>query len=262
MRQKNAPGQLFDQIEHESLADSAIAQIENLILSGVLRDGDLLPGERELAEQLGISRPKVREALKYLVENKLLRIVANDGIYVDRLGGEVMSPALIALYNRNPTAILQNLEYRRVTEGFAAKMAAQRATSHDRKRLEIIIEEMKVADQELNHDRASELDLELHSTIAFACHNCTLTHTMTALYSLNRSGIMFNRAELENIAPASEILFEQHKLIVDSICQVKPSAAEKAAHKHIDFVIELIETAFESRNREALSKKRYRNLET
>ena len=72
---------------------------------------------------------------------------------------------------------------------------------------------------------------------------------------------MYNRAELENIAPASEILFEQHKLIVDSICQAKPAAAEKAAHKHIDFVIELIENAFQSRNREALSKKRYRNLE-
>lgn len=262
MRQKNAPAQLFDHIENDSLADAAVAQIENLILSGVLCEGDLLPGERELAEQLGISRPKVREALKNLVENKLLRVVAKDGIYVDRLGGEVMSPALIALYNRNPVAILQNLEYRRITEGFASKMAAQRATSNDRKRLTEIIEQMTEADQAKDHELASELDLDLHSTIAFAAHNCTLTHMMTAVYSLNRSGILYNRAELMNISPASDLLLQQHQLIVDSICQANPSQAEKAAHEHIDFVVELIETSFERRSREALSMKRYRILDS
>ena len=261
MRQKNAPAQLFDHIENDSLADSAVAQIENLILSGVLREGDTLPGERELAEQLGISRPKVREALKNLVENQLLRVVAKDGIYVDRLGGEVMSPALIALYHRNPVAILQNLEYRKLTEGFASKMAAQRATDSDRKRLEEIIEQMKVADEKQDHELASELDLELHSTIAFAGHNYTLTHMMTALYSLNRSGIMYNRAELMNIVPAWDSLFQQHQQIVEMICKANPSQAEKAAHAHIDFVGELIETCFERRSREALSVKRYRKVD-
>ena len=261
MRQKNAPAHIFDNIEHDSLAESAVAQIENLILSGVLCDGDMLPGERELAEQLGISRPKVREALKNLVENKLLRVVAKEGVYVDRLGGEVMSPALVALYNRNPIAILQNLEYRRINEGFAAKMAALRATSSDRRRLTEIIEQMKAADQEQDYERASELDLELHSTIAFAAHNCTLTHMMTSLYSLNRSGIMYNRAELMNIDPTADLLFQEHQAIVESICQAKPAEAEKAAHDHIDHVVKLIETALERRSREALSVKRYKKLD-
>jgi len=100
MRRKNTPGRLFDRIESKSLSIEVVSQIENLILSGVLNEGDMLPGERELAEQFGISRPKVREALSQLAEDHLVRIVANDGVYVAQLGGAVMSPALVALFNR------------------------------------------------------------------------------------------------------------------------------------------------------------------
>lgn len=258
MRKKNAPDHLFEQIKHESLAGAAVAQIESLILSGVLREGDMLPGERELASQLGISRPKVREALKSLADHKLLTIVAGEGVYVDRLGGEVMSSALISLYNRTPSAIRENLEYRRLKEGFSSRLAAKRATSLDRDQLQLIIEKMSSADHEHDHQRASELDLELHSTIAFAAHNCTLTHMMTALYSLNKSALFYNRSELLNVEHAGADLFQQHQDIVTAIRQSNPSKAEKAAQNHIDFVIDLVETALERRARESLASKRYR----
>ena len=131
MRRKNSPGRIFDQIENESLSIAAVAQIEDLILSGVLREGDMLPGERELAEQFGISRPKVREALSQLAESNLINIVANEGAFIARLGGDIMSPALVELFNRNPSAVRDNLEYRREKEGFAARLAAERATDRD-----------------------------------------------------------------------------------------------------------------------------------
>ena len=50
---------LFEPIGHESVADAAVAQVEDLIASGILRQGRKLPSERELAEMLGISRPKL-----------------------------------------------------------------------------------------------------------------------------------------------------------------------------------------------------------
>jgi len=94
MRRKNTPSQLFDQIESKSVSIEVVAQIENLILSGVLNEGDMLPGERELAEQFGISRPKVREALSQLAESQLLYIVANDGAYAITLSIVVRMKAL------------------------------------------------------------------------------------------------------------------------------------------------------------------------
>jgi len=257
MRRKNTPSQLFDRVESKSLSVAVVAQIEDLILSGVLSEGDMLPGERDLAEQFGVSRPKVREALSQMAENELLRIVANDGVYVAQLGGEVMSPALIALFNRSASAIRDNLEYRREKEGFASRLAAQRATDQDRTELMRIVRAIEAADADNDNTLASELDLELHHSIAFAAHNRTLTHMMTALYSLNRSSIFFNRNELLNIGKAAETLQQQHEDIVESICQGKPSRAEKAAHVHIDYVSSLIDTAFEKQSREALSIKRY-----
>ena len=84
---------------------------------------------------------------------------------------------------------------------------------------------------------------------------------MTSLYSLNKSGILYNRAELLNNDSTADLLFKQHQAIVESICQAKPAEAEKAAHAHIDHVVKLIETSLERRSREALSVKRYKKLD-
>lgn len=257
MRKKNAPGRLFDRIDNPSLSDTAVAQIEELILSGVLRENDMLPGERELAEQMGISRPKVRQALQQLSENDLVNIIAKDGVYVAKLGGDIMSPALIALYNRSPSAIRDNFEYRREKEGFAARLAANRSTARDRSELQDILAAMRNADEDGDRERGSELDLELHHSIVFAAHNRTLTHMMTGLYSLNKSTLFYNRNEVLDINNVSDALFQQHEAIVDAICNAKPLEAEKAAQRHIDYVLQLIETEFERRYRESVSDKKY-----
>jgi len=225
MRRKNTTGRLFDRIESKSLSVEVVSQVENLILSGVLNEGELLPGERELAEQFGISRPKVREALSQLADSKLVRVVANDGVYVARLGGDVMS---------------------------------QRATDEDRSELRRLLEAIQAADEVQDNTLASELDMKLHHSIAFAAHNRTLTHMMTALYNLNRSSISYNRHELMNMEKVAEAIQQQHEDIVAAICQGKPAQAEKAAHTHIDFVTSLVLTAFEQQSRESLSNKRYK----
>jgi GntR family transcriptional repressor for pyruvate dehydrogenase complex len=257
MRRKNAPGRLFDKVDNQSLSDTAVAQIEDLILSGVLTEGDMLPGERELAEQMSISRPKVRQALQKLSESGLVNIIAKDGAYIAKLGGDIMSPALIALYNRSPSAIRDNLEYRREKEGFAARLAAQRATARDRSELRSIIDKMLKADKENDREKASELDLELHHSIVFSAHNRTLTHMMTGLYALNKSSLFYNRSEVLDINDAAAALFHQHEQIVEAICQAQPAQAEKAAHDHIDYVVSLVETEFERRFRESISDKKY-----
>ena len=58
--------EIFSRIEHSRTADEVVQQIESLILEGVLRVDDRLPGERELARQFDVSRPILRDALKAL----------------------------------------------------------------------------------------------------------------------------------------------------------------------------------------------------
>ena len=62
----------FQQIITEKLSSSVRVQIEKLILRGILRPGDRLPPERELAERFGVSRPSLREAIANLDEKGLL----------------------------------------------------------------------------------------------------------------------------------------------------------------------------------------------
>ena len=75
-------GAIFSRIEHSRTADEVVQQIESLILEGVLRVGDRLPGERELARQFDVSRPILRDALKVLEARGLLVTRHGGGTYV------------------------------------------------------------------------------------------------------------------------------------------------------------------------------------
>jgi len=77
----------FERVGHESIAEAAVAQIEDLIASGILSQGRKLPSERELAETLAISRPKLREALQLLEERGLVTTRHGEGTFVSALTG-------------------------------------------------------------------------------------------------------------------------------------------------------------------------------
>ncbi len=247
---------LFDPIQHESVSNSVVAQIESLVLSGVLKEATKLPGERELAEKFAVSRPKVRQALQILEERNLISIVAGDGAYISRLGAAAMSPALIDLYRRHPSAIFDQLEYRREQECFAARLAATRGTETDRKTIGAIMEEMTVAHEQADHERGAELDAALHSAIVDASHNRTLIHMMASLYELNRSAVFFNRRELMNIDEVSELLLKQHRDLGEAVCSGNAEDAVAAAAAHIDYVRVSTREALAERERELMAGKR------
>jgi len=139
---------IFEPVGHESLADAVVSQIEDLIASGILKQGRKLPSERDLAEMLRVSRPKLREALQVLEERGLVTTQHGEGTFVAALTGQAMMPALLALYERHEPAFFDYLEYRREQEGFAARLAARRATKADKERISEILDENERAWQE------------------------------------------------------------------------------------------------------------------
>lgn len=250
------PSKFFDPIKYDSVADSVIYQIESMILSGVLREGSKLPSERELSDQLEVSRPKLREALQTLATRGLLRIAHGDGVFVDKLGSEVMSPALIKLYSRHPSAIYDNLEYRREQEIFAARLASTRSTQVDRKIIQEILNAMVIAHEKDDHQQGAKLDLDFHNAIVNASHNRILIHMMRSLYELTRSGVFFNRYEILNIDEVSEFLLRQHQAIGEAVCNGKTEEAAKAAKDHMDYVKISTQEAFAEKEREKIAAKR------
>ena len=111
----------FQKIITEKLSSSVTLQIEKLILRGILRPGDRLPAERELAERFGVSRPSLREAIANLDTRGLLVSKANAGIFVADVLGNAFSPALIELFSSHEESVDDYITFRRDLEGLLRK---------------------------------------------------------------------------------------------------------------------------------------------
>ncbi len=246
----------FEPVDHDTVADAVVEQIEVLIVNGVLKEGRKLPSERDLAEQTRVSRPKVREALQRLENNGLITVRHGEGAFVARLTGRAMSPALLALYSRHGAAFHDYLEYRKAQEAFAARLAAQRATEHDKERIRLILEDMKTSWEEDDMEASREADMNLHSAIVDASQNTTLIHMMASIYDLTRQGVFYNRDFLRTIDGSGKKLLEQHIELGMSIIEGDPGRAEKASLDHLSFVEESYRIWQERVRLEVFSKKR------
>ncbi|HBR98702.1 MAG TPA: GntR family transcriptional regulator [Gammaproteobacteria bacterium] len=250
------PVTLFESIENQSVPDAIVWQVEDLILNGILKEGGRLPPERDMADRLRVSRPKLREALDTLRSRELLSAGPGECTVVSRLTKHAMSPALIDLYLRHPKALDDHLEFRRVQESFAARLAAVRATETDRQALTDIVAEMVKAHDHQDDDLETELDLHFHAAVVDASHNRHLIHTMASLYELNRKGLTLNRQNLINRREVAKKLLQQHEAICAAICAGQADEAAAAAEDHIDFVRWSIREAEENRERRINANKR------
>ncbi|MBW8444158.1 MAG: FadR family transcriptional regulator [Arenimonas sp.] len=232
---------LFAQISHSRTASEVVQQIELLILDGVLRDGDRLPGERDLAQDLDVSRPILREALKELEARGLLVSHHGGGTYVADIIGQVFSKPITELISRHARATRDYLEYRRELEGLTAELAAKRATDTDQALLTRIIDDMRRAHAAGDPEEELAADVEFHNAIGEAAHNIILLHTLRACYRLLSEGIFFNRKAVFALANARERLLEQHVAIHAAILAGDGEAAKRAAQAHIDFVMQAVE---------------------
>ena len=112
-----------------SLTDEAVAKIRQMIASGELGSGDRLPPEKELSEQLGLSRGSLREAVKALEMINVLSVRRGDGTYVTSLQPAMLRDAVSFMVElQRDSSILDLMAVRRVLEASAAALAAPRIT--------------------------------------------------------------------------------------------------------------------------------------
>ncbi|MBA5779247.1 FCD domain-containing protein [Stappia sp. F7233] len=231
---------VFQKISHNRTADAVVDQIEQLILQGVLRPGDRLPSERELAKKVDVSRPILREAIKVLEERKLIATRHGEGTFVADVIGTVFSDAVVQLIRRHPPAIADYMEFRREVESVAAGFAALRATQADREILVRIFAAMEKAHDKEDFAEEAELDVEFHQAIGESAHNIVLLHTLRSCYRLLADGVFYNRAQLYRYPGSREQLLAQHRAIFDAVMRGDREEAEAASIAHIDYVEKVI----------------------
>ncbi len=226
----------FRPVTPEKLSSAVVRQIEKLILRGILRPGERLPSERELADRMSVSRPSLREAIGSLQETGLLTARPGAGVYVADVLGSAFAPALTQLFARHDEAVFDYLSFRRDMEGLAAERAARLGSNTDLQVVQTIFDKMVAAHPARNADAESALDAQFHMAIVEASHNVIMLHMMRSMYDLLRNGVFYNRQVMFKQRTTRGALLDQHRAINDALQARDPDAARTAVEAHLDYV--------------------------
>src|SRR5439155_23405424 len=143
---------MFRPVGKPRVAEEIVQQLRGLILRGDYAVGDKLPPERRLAEELGVNRASLREAIKSLEHMGLVKTRQGDGTrvldFMQTAGVELVSHLIPGDGTPNLQVLIDVLDFRRWFGREVARLAAERATPEDLKRLEALAE--KASDPALN----------------------------------------------------------------------------------------------------------------
>ena len=247
----------FQKVQPERLAQAVVKQIELLILRGVLRPGERLPSEREMAERLGVSRPSLREAIADLQSRGLLVSRAGSGIFVAEVLGSAFSPALTRLFATHEEAVFDYIAFRRDMEGMAVERAAMAGSETDLKVVDSIFRKMEAAHRKRDPSDEARLDAQFHLAIIEASHNVIMLHMMRSMYQLLREGVFYNRQIMFKQRMTRDSLLNQHAAINEALQARDGAGARAAIEAHLDFVSAALHEHARAEKNEAIARQRY-----
>jgi GntR family transcriptional repressor for pyruvate dehydrogenase complex len=143
------------------------AQIEERFVAG-RPAGTKLPGERDLAQQVGVSRPILREALRSLAERGLIHVSPGRGAFTRVPGTADLARPLDSLFRRQQATPRQLVEARLMLECETATLAAERAVPGELRRMRAVLEQLDQASGPLEK---AGFDITFHTLLARAAHN-------------------------------------------------------------------------------------------
>lgn len=246
----------FRPVQSEKLSTAVVRQIEQLILRGILRPGERLPAERELAERLHVSRPSLRDAISALQDQGLLTSRAGAGVYVADVLGSAFAPALVQLFARHDDAVFDYLSFRRDMEGLAAERAARLASDTDLRVVQTVFEKMEAAHTKRNPEDEARLDAQFHMAIIDASHNVVMLHMMRSMYDLLREGVFYNRQIMFKQRATRQTLLDQHRMINDSLQARDAKGARSAVEAHLDYVELCLQDQIKAERNEEVAQQR------
>ena len=222
------------------LFQSVAEQIAGLIDDGAFPPGTRLPGERELAERLGVSRVTIREAEIALQAIGRLEIKTGSGVYV--------SDAPHAAAESLPAAsAFEVTEARLLVESETAALAAHNISEEGIEKLAELVEQMRTGTTE----EADEADELFHLTIAEASNNAAMVHTIKSLWRM-REEIPEVKATYQAVCiHDADERTREHRAVFDAIKARDPGGARAAMRDHFH---RLLENMLEATERAALEE--------
>lgn len=212
---------IVNQRLYQQVADSLRKQIQ----SGAVPPGSRLPSEKVLAQQLGVSRPTVREAMIALEIAGLVEIRTGSGSYV-RQRVNIAGPAI----DTGPGPI-ELLHARILIEGEIAAEAAQRASAEDLEAIAATIKEMELIIGRGEHSRSADQDF--HVAIARASGNDVLASIVGELWAGMFSPLFHQFSERTRLVRRQDAALNEHRAIYAALRTHDPLGARSAMRQHL-----------------------------
>ena len=233
------------------LYHSVAEQIGGLIQSGAFPPGSRLPAERDLAEQLDVSRVTIREAEIALEAIGMLDIRIGSGVFVlseDSKPGRSL-PMVTAF---------ELTEARSAIESEAAALAAVSITEEELDKLDAIVRLME-SESDPHAPLAPDADQQFHLTIAKATKNSAMVETIERLWRIRSEKADIKEAYDAICGINPEMRLKEHRNIAVALRERNPEKCRKAMRTHFKCIIEAMLKAAEER---AIADARRRTLES
>lgn len=229
---------MYTPIHSGRLYEQIVAQIETRILNGELRPGDQLPSERELAEQFGVSRTAIREAMKALTQKGLVEIHPGRGTYVTDSTSQAIRHSIDLLVKIGSEDGIRDLvEVREIIEPEIAALAASRASEEH---ITCMQEAVDAMDRAMNDPETYiEADLDFHLALAQGSNNTLIPVLIDTLVDLLRE----HRKRAASVDGGLERGQPFHKTILEAVILKDSDAARDTMRAHLQQIRKDIETA-------------------
>ena len=214
-------------LKPRNLSDDISDQLLFLMKSGDLRPGDKLPPERELAEDLRVSRTAVREALCALESPGYIESRVGEGTFVSDLTLKGLTMPFSHMLSRDEQVIEDIIEVRLILERRNASLAAQRAREDELAQIRAVLDDMARAIE--TGGPVQECDEAFHFALVRATHN----QALVTIFELCRGLLHKTISAVFEIPNQPRAALEGHEAIYQALLAREPARAEAAMEQHL-----------------------------
>lgn len=207
----------------DKISTEIVSNIKAKLLDGTLKNGDKLPTESEMVEQLGVSRTPVREAIKILESIGVIQIKRGEGMFITNNPSHFsLNPLIFSLImHSNNTQKL--IELRQHFEILMINIIRTKSSEEKIKKIaEVYHSQAQRLKPELSSEKLADIDLEFHYAVLEATENDLVIEIGKTIYELYKPKMIASKQ-----SSSIERTLNTHKAYLDLLCQKDVAVSEK-----------------------------------
>ncbi|NLX06468.1 MAG: FadR family transcriptional regulator [Phycisphaerae bacterium] len=216
-----------------SLLDDTVHTLQRSIIAGGYEPGSVLSGEGKMAQELGVSRTVVREAMRVLEARGLVEIAQGKAPRYRGGNPEAVSASLEVLLMRKDHGLMDLLEVRRHLETEIAALAAERATPEQIEAMQQAIDDLRLAKDDL--DAMVEADIRFHNLLAEATGNLVFRIILEPLMGVLQAA----RRQTLTVSGAAHPA-DRHQIILEAIKRRSPDETRENMARHLELTAQFV----------------------